>query len=548
METELKKLKKVSVLVCCVSLLLVGLASASAAEKEGSVLERVKAIKDPELAQLLQVALENLSEDAAITRPELVRRVTEAYAQIRLLDIQIADIDKKIEFSKTSEVVRENLMLTRAKLEAERMTQLAKLREAMYVEPRYAFGRIPIDKLNSWLDLQLDGRIVGVIEYSRPYYEDIRRNKTSTRRTFWFGQKPEQIAETIPQTIAWLKTLITQITDKGQLPLRIDIFRNVGGIKRSKEMYSQVKQLVKDAKLEMEVDVRLNKDFRPNTRSWNLSLSQGNVYIDGEPTARDVEGAVAYLMHYLSQLNTVLWPYEFHITVLDQESKPLVKDLKDALQEAAKEAGVEELLEIEQEESISPLNGWLALDVMGDSVRVSKCSKPYYQEPHVKAYHPVKQMMSGPEAIEYVKDFVKTGSNLPLRVDIHRNTAGSKPSEDLCNQLKKMVIDANLENEVNVNLGDIRRNVRDNTWILKQGKFYYDYGPGNVLGGEDWIFTHMRSCVLTRPGQLPMKAHIEFDAESKEAATNIVEDIQKLAKEFGVEHLLEVELKEMEPK
>ena len=59
--------------------------------------------------------------------------------------------------------------------------------------------------------------------------------------------------------------------------------------------------------------------------------------------------------------------------------------------------------------------------------------------------------------------------------------------------------------------------------------------------------TMSRSYVLMKPGQLPWKARIEFDAESKEAVTNVVEDIQKLAKEFGVEEFLEVELKELEP-
>ena len=534
-----KKLKKVSVLACCVCLLLVGLASAGAAEEEGTVLQRVKAIKDPELAQLLQVALENLSEDAAITRPELVRRVTEAYAQIKLLDIQITDIDRKIELSKTSEVVREKQRLQRAKLEAERMTQLAKLREAMYVEPRYALGRIPVDELNGWLTFNVGPHNLDVSKFLKPYYEDLHRNKLYP---LW-GTTPEA-RDMVEETIAYVKNLIKN--QEIEVPLRIDIFRTLDGYKLSEELYKRVIQMVRDEKLEMHTEVIRHKGFRPFQTDWNLLLGQGKVrYYDTREKGMEAEEMVRRITDVLRRPNTVLWPYKVHIKVLDHESKTVAKHITEALQKAAKESGVEELLQIEQEESISGLNSWLALDVIGDDVHAYEYSKPYCLERTDITRCRLVKRISHKEAIAYVKDFIKTRTQLPLRIDIYRTEASSKASEELYNHLKKVVIEAKLEMKAaKVYLVRYARpDVCDYTWILKQGEVRH----GDMLipaTAKLQIFIKQR---LTNPGQLPVKLHIEFDQESKDVATNIVEGIQKAAKEFGVEQFVEIERKEMDP-
>ena len=96
-----------SLFVVCAILLLAGLASASAGKGRGTMLSRVQTIHDPELGELIRVALENLPETKrmaevayrspsneeyrtaraaeATARHRTVRLVTEAYMHIQLL-------------------------------------------------------------------------------------------------------------------------------------------------------------------------------------------------------------------------------------------------------------------------------------------------------------------------------------------------------------------------------------------------------------------------------------------------------------------------------
>ena len=67
-----------------------------------SVLDRVQRVDDPELGELIRVAMavegrENLDQKQ---RLELIRKVTLGYAQIKLLDQQIAEVSRKIEAEK----------------------------------------------------------------------------------------------------------------------------------------------------------------------------------------------------------------------------------------------------------------------------------------------------------------------------------------------------------------------------------------------------------------------------------------------------------------
>ena len=66
-----------------------------------SVLQRVQMVDDPELGELIQVAIENhripprrLEEKQTF---EMIRKITQSYAQIKLLDQQIGQIMRKIQ-------------------------------------------------------------------------------------------------------------------------------------------------------------------------------------------------------------------------------------------------------------------------------------------------------------------------------------------------------------------------------------------------------------------------------------------------------------------
>jgi hypothetical protein len=140
-------LKNKSVAVCCMIILLAGLTDAANGEEQASILSRVQTIDDPELGQLIRIAIENspevkmldeyrlgrirgtseeyrMMENAAeAARPKIVRSVTENYAQIKLLDIQLEQFEKKILSIRVTDPVQTELLLAKAELEAQRTTE-----------------------------------------------------------------------------------------------------------------------------------------------------------------------------------------------------------------------------------------------------------------------------------------------------------------------------------------------------------------------------------------------------------------------------------------
>ena len=107
------KLPKSLIIFYCTLFILAGFTKntiAQIAREEKSVLNRVQKIEDPELGELIRIAIENINtpetEQISIFLPgnpeytrlksiiqtqelEIVRKVTEAYTEIKLLDNQI---------------------------------------------------------------------------------------------------------------------------------------------------------------------------------------------------------------------------------------------------------------------------------------------------------------------------------------------------------------------------------------------------------------------------------------------------------------------------
>ncbi len=174
------KFKKVWLLAVCMCLMSGPLAIAADSEKQGSILGRLQAINDDELGQLIRIALANLPETKALMNPpyrkdqterqelmfelrkaeetaksKAIRRVTEVYSQIKLLDIQIEHTEQKIISLKKNSAIQIELILARAELDSKRTTKLAELREIMNILPKHAFGRKPTTALNSWFKLDV---------------------------------------------------------------------------------------------------------------------------------------------------------------------------------------------------------------------------------------------------------------------------------------------------------------------------------------------------------------------------------------------------------
>jgi hypothetical protein len=230
-----------------------------AQQQTGSVLSRVQTVEDPELGDLIRVAIENCERTGIPPneRPRIVQDVTEAYAKIKLLDEQIEQTSRKIKGGGAAEVQQE-MVLAKAELESKRMIELGRLRQIMGVIPAHAFGRRPTGELETWLHLNVAGdRII----LCQPLQVQ-SSNEYSLIGVMSKSRALEYVAE--------------QLKGQSHFPMRIDIHRTVDGSPLAEQLEAEVVQLVKKDKAEMQTEV--HKDAAPHEEaSFGLMIDEGEV-------------------------------------------------------------------------------------------------------------------------------------------------------------------------------------------------------------------------------------------------------------------------------
>ena len=132
------KTEKIKKLLCvlCLSLVMVLGAAAIAQSQTPSILERAQKVEDPELGDLIRLALENRKEVSKEGAFHIVRQITQSFAQIKLLDLQIEQLAQKAEATRGPADMRYELLLAKAELESKRATELANLREMVGIIPK----------------------------------------------------------------------------------------------------------------------------------------------------------------------------------------------------------------------------------------------------------------------------------------------------------------------------------------------------------------------------------------------------------------------------
>jgi 5-bromo-4-chloroindolyl phosphate hydrolysis protein len=363
------KQKNKVLVVSCVLFFLAGLASVAIGEGQASILRRVQTIEDPELGQLIRLAIENspdvkmlddyrlgrlrmtseeyqtLANTVEAARPKIVRSVTETYAQIKLLDTQIEQLERKVLSSRATESVQTELLLAKAELEAKRTTELAKLREVMNVVPEHAFSRIPVKDLKSWLVLEaIDDDIVhvfkksprGFIERERFMYYNVESVKVMPER----------------EIISYLRSFLR--SEENQ-PIRIAICRNDAGLKSSEELYKQIVEMAEREKLQTQVDVYLDPRIQTGSQ-LSAYLRQGKIYWGKLISERKIPDEGKQEKDFYEEnlprfFNTPNYlPLKLTIN-FDEENKDMALRMEKAVKEAAKKSGVEHLVEVIQEQA-----------------------------------------------------------------------------------------------------------------------------------------------------------------------------------------------------
>ena len=362
--------KRKNLFVVCAILFFTGLASASAGKGKATMLSRVQTIDDPELGELIRVALENLPEtkrlrqmnphgkdyeqakaDEATARLRTVRLVTETYMHIKLLDSQIDQSEAKLASSNLPEALARELVLAKAELEYKRATKLAELREIMNIIPRHALGRKPVKDLKGWLRLDVLGDSVLVFTGDKPF-----TNEDHPYRHVFVGLMSRDGATEYAQHF---------VLKRDHRPVRVDIERSTAGIKFSEELQKEIIHTVRSAKLELDAEVHLSKDVPRGARDNFLFLVKGRIgeYISqisgryqGKRTITkelrrlvDPDDFDRYFRAVLVGAPGRL-PVKFNIE-FDEESKDLASRTVKAIEDTAKKLGVEKFVETAQKQA-----------------------------------------------------------------------------------------------------------------------------------------------------------------------------------------------------
>ena len=329
--------------VLCLSLPAVWTAVAAAQSDMGSVMNRVQREEDPELGDLIRLALENRKagrEEAF----EIVRKVTQSYAQITLLDQQIAEVSRKAESATLAEM-RGELLLARAELESKRITEVANLREMVGILPQLPLAAQPIEALKGQVSLQLIGERVYILDCQPPFLE-----WWVLRRWNLVGFLPEK------ETLEYVRK---RLQDKESLPMLFQIYYDSETEGQTRTLRNKMISVAKETHSQMDTEMRLERISFTGSGKSTFYLRDGRITSfythpmprpDGGP-----EPLVTGLVNPKDLEQHILWrltmpknvPLTFRVEY-DQASASLARKVADTARAVVKRLGIGELAGVEE--------------------------------------------------------------------------------------------------------------------------------------------------------------------------------------------------------
>lgn len=329
--------------VLCLGLPPVWPAVAAAQSETPSVMTRVQREEDPELGDLIRLAMENrkVGREEAF---EVIRKVTQSYAQIKLLDQQIAEVSRKAESATLAEM-RYELLLAKAELESKRTTEVANLREMVGVLPQLPLAEQPIPALKGWVSLQLIGERVYVLDGQQPFSDF-----WAIRRWNLVGFLSEK------ETLEYVRK---RLQDKESLPMLFQIYYDSETDTQARDLRNKMISVAKETHSQMDTEMRLERIAFTGSGKSTFFLRVGKITTfythamqrpDGGP-----EPLVTGLVSPKDLEQHILWrltmpknlPLTFRIEY-DQASASLAKKVADAAKAVVKRLGIGELAGVEE--------------------------------------------------------------------------------------------------------------------------------------------------------------------------------------------------------
>ena len=328
--------------ILCLGLSVILPSVAAAQGDTPSVMNRVHKVEDPELGDLIRMAIEN----RPATRDEvfdIVRQVTQTYAQITLLDLQVEQVSQRIETLKGTAEIRYELLLAKAELESKRTTELANLREMVGIIPQLPLAKQATQTLNAYVSLQMIGERLYVLDGQEPFVD------------FWPMRRWK--VEGFLSEAETLDFLGNKMKHENNLPIRIHIYFPPDTDDAAKALRNRIISVTKAANAQMETEVRLEEITFVGSGNATFYLRQGSITTfyteavqrpDGSP-APLVSGRVdpkdleQHIMWRLMMPKNV--PLTFRIEH-DQQSAAVARQIVDTAGAVVKRLGVDTLVDI----------------------------------------------------------------------------------------------------------------------------------------------------------------------------------------------------------
>ena len=330
--------------VLCLGLLVVLAAVAAAQSDTPSVINRVQKVEDPELGDLIRLAMENRKSISKEEAFDIVRQITQSYAQIKLLDLQIEQIAHKAEATTGPAEMRYELLLAKAELESKRTTELANLRELAGIVPKLPLAVQPIETLNTYVSLQMIGERLYVLDCQRPFID------------YWVVQRWKFAGFLSEKEM--LDYFRRRMKDENNLPMRIHIYYDADAHEAARNLRSKIISVAKDTNSQMDTEVRLEKITFTGSGNSTFYLRQGKITTFYPHAMKRPDGGPEPLATGLVNLKDleqhILWrltkpknvPLTFRIEY-DRASASLARQIADKAEAIVERLGIGELADVE---------------------------------------------------------------------------------------------------------------------------------------------------------------------------------------------------------
>ncbi len=329
--------------VLCLGLPVVLVTVAMAQSQTPSILDRAQRVEDPELGDLIRMAMENRPSTNKDEVFDIVRQVTQTYAQIKLLDLQIEQIAQKAEATTGPAEMRYELLLAKAELESKRTTELANLREMVGIIPKLPLAVQPIQTLNTYVSLQMIGERLYVLDCQKPFID------------FWVVQRWKLVGFlSEKETLDYLRG---RLKDENNLPIRIHIYYDPDTNDAAKGLRNKIISVAKDTNSQMDTEVRLEEITFVGSGNSTFYLRQGKITTFYTHAMQRPDGGSESLVTGLVDPKDleqhILWrltkpknvPLTFRIEH-DQASASLARKVANTARSVVKRLGVGELADV----------------------------------------------------------------------------------------------------------------------------------------------------------------------------------------------------------